>query len=304
MDNGIKPLTGKVALITGGSRGIGAAIAKRLAKDGAAVAITFAGSQAKAEAVARAIQSHGGTALAIRADSADARALKNAVAETVKSLGRLDILVNNAGIAVMAPLEEFSLDDFDRMVAINVRAQFIASQEAARHMGEGGRIINIGSVNADRMPFAGGAVYGMTKAAVAGLTRGLARDLGPRGITVNNVQPGPVATDMNPENGKFAETLKSFLALKRYAHGDEIAGMVAYLAGPEAGFVTGASLTIDGGFAARAPTFSIDRIPHWLRPLGTVSTREGVSSRQRHRPAFVCGRYCVSWCCRSRRRDR
>ncbi len=221
-----------------------------MAQDGANVALTYAGSQAKSDEVVSAIESTGGKALAIRADSADANAVKNAVAETVKTLGRLDILVNNAGIAVIAPLDEFKLEDFDRSVAINVRAVFIAAQEAARHMGEGGRIINIGSVNADRMPFEGGAVYGMTKAAVAGLTRGLARDLGPRGITVNTVQPGPVATDMNPEDGEFAETLKSFMALKRYAKGDEIAGMVAYLASPEAGFVTGACLTIDGGFAA------------------------------------------------------
>jgi len=168
----------------------------------------------------------------------------------VNSLDRLDVLVNNAGIATFAPMDKFSLEDFDRMVAVNVRAAFVAAQEASRHMSEGGRIIMIGSVNADRIPFAGGAVYGMTKAAVAGLVRGLARDLGPRGITVNNVQPGPVETDMNPAHGEFAETLKSFLALKRYAKGDEIAGMVSYLASAEAGFVTGASLTIDGGFAA------------------------------------------------------
>ena len=243
-------LRGKVALVTGASRGIGAAIAKRLAADGAAVAITYASGQSKADEVARAIESAGGKAVAIRADNTDANAVKNAVVETVKTLGRLDILVNNAGIAVVASLDQFSLADFDRMVAVNVRAVFVAAQEAARHMGEGGRIITIGSVNADRMPFAGGGPYAMTKAAVAGLTRGLARDLGPRGITVNNVQPGPVATDMNPEDGAFAETLKSFMALKRYAQGDEIAGLVAYLAGPEAGFVTGASLTIDGGFSA------------------------------------------------------
>ena len=244
------PLAGKVALVTGGSRGIGAAIAKRLAQDGAAVAITYAGSPEKANQVVRGIESAGGRALSIRADSADAKALKSAVAETVKTLGGLDILVNNAGIAVIAPLDEFKLEDFDRSVAINVRAVFVAAQEGARHMGDGGRIITIGSVNADRMPFAGGAIYAMTKAAVAGLTRGLARDLGPRSITVNAVQPGPVATDMNPEDGEFAETLKGFMALKRYAKGEEIAGMVAYLASPEAGFVTGACLTIDGGFAA------------------------------------------------------
>ena len=245
-----KKLTGKVVLVTGGSRGIGAAIAKRLAQDGAAVAITYASAQPKADEVVHAIESAGGRALAIRADSADANAVKHAVDETVRTLGRLDVLVNNAGVVVVSPLDQFALDDFDRMVAVNVRGVFVATQEAARYMGEGGRIITIGSVNADRMPFAGGGVYAMTKAAVAGLTRGLARDLGPRGITVNNVQPGPVDTDMNPADGQFAETLKSFMALKRYGQGAEIAGLVSYLAGPDAGFITGASLTIDGGFSA------------------------------------------------------
>jgi len=242
-------LTGKVALVTGGSRGIGAAIAKRLAADGAVVAITYSSGEQKAAEVVSAIEAAGGRALAIKADSANAEAVKSAVTQTVKALGRLDVLVNNAGIAVIAPLEQFSLDDFDRLVAVNVRAVFVAAQEAARHMTEGGRIITIGSVNADRMPFVGGSVYAMTKAAVAGLTRGLARDLGARGITVNNVQPGPVATDMNPAEGPFAESMKGLMALKRYGQGDEIAGLVAYLASPEAGFVTGASLTIDGGFA-------------------------------------------------------
>jgi 3-oxoacyl-[acyl-carrier protein] reductase len=245
-----KKLAGKVALITGGSRGIGAAIARRLAHDGAAVAITYASAEQKADEVARAIESAGGRAVAIRADSGDPGAVKNAVAETVRTLGRLDVLVNNAGIAVVAPLDQFSLDDFDRMVAVNVRAVFVAVQKASRHMSEGGRIITIGSVNADRIPFAGGGVYAMTKAAVAGLTRGLARDLGPRGITVNNVQPGPIDTDMNPADGPLAEAMKGWTALGRYGRGEEIAAMVAYLAGPEAGFVTGASLTIDGGYAA------------------------------------------------------
>jgi 3-oxoacyl-[acyl-carrier protein] reductase len=250
MNTNSKTLTGKVALVTGGSRGIGAAIAKRLSHDGVAVALTYTSAPAKAEEVVRAIESAGGRALAIRADSGDASAVRNAVAETVRTFGRLDILVNNAGIAVVAPLEQFSLEDFDRTVAINIRGVFVAAQEAARHMGAGGRIITIGSTNADRMPFGGGGPYAMSKAAVAGLTRGLARDLGPRGITVNNVQPGPVETDMNPSDGPFAETLKGFMAVKRYGRGDEIAGLVAYLAGPEADFITGASLTIDGGFAA------------------------------------------------------
>lgn len=242
-------LQGKVALVTGGSRGIGAAIAKRLAADGADVAITYTSAPGKAEQVVAAIEALGRKGLAIKADAADADAVRGAVSETVTALGRMDILVNNAGVAVIAPLAEFSIEDFDRIVAVNVRAVFVASQEASKHMGEGGRIITIGSTNAERMPFQGGAPYAMSKAAVAGMTRGMARDLGPRGITVNVVQPGPVDTDMNPAEGPFAESLKSLMALPRYGHVDEIAAMTAYLAGPEAGFVTGACLMIDGGFA-------------------------------------------------------
>lgn len=158
--------------------------------------------------------------------------------------------MNNAGIAVMAPIDDYRLEDFDRMLAVNLRAVFVATQAAVRHMKTGGRIINIGSCNADRMPFAGGAVYAMSKAALIGLVKGLARDLGPRGITINNVQPGPTDTDMNPAKGDFAEMLRKVMALPRYGTADEIAAMVTYLAGPEAGFVTGASLTIDGGFTA------------------------------------------------------
>lgn len=150
----------------------------------------------------------------------------------------------------MGPLEEFKLADFDRTLAINVRAVFVATQAAVRHMKAGGRIINIGSTNAERMPFAGGGVYAMSKSALQGLVQGLARDLGPRGITINNVQPGPVNTELNPEDGEFAEMLKKVNALPRYGTVEEIAGMVAYLAGPEAGYITGASLTIDGGFSA------------------------------------------------------
>jgi 3-oxoacyl-[acyl-carrier protein] reductase len=243
-------LTGKVALVTGASRGLGAAIAKRLAFDGAAVAITYTSSPQKADEVVRVIESNGGRALAIRADSADVEALRNAVADTVQTFGSLDILVNNAGIATLAPIDESTLADFDRLIAVNVRGVFVAAQEAARHMKQGGRIINIGSVNSDLMPFAGGSVYALTKGAVASFTRGLARDLGPRGITVNNIQPGPVDTDMNPADGPFAESMKSLMALGRYGQGDEVAAMVAYIASPEAAFVTGASLKIDGGFAA------------------------------------------------------
>lgn len=243
-------LNGKVALVTGGSRGIGAAIAKRLAGDGAAVAVTYSGSQEKADEVVREIESSGGRAIAIRANSADAEAVRAAVDETAKTLGRVDILVNNAGVANIAPIDEFTLEDFDRLMAINVRAVFVAAKEASRHMGEGGRIITIGSVNADRVPFVGGSVYGMSKAAVAGFTRGLARDLGPRGITVNTIQPGPVDTDMNPADGPFAAVLLPTLAIRRYGHVDEIASLVGFLAGPDAGYITGAALSIDGGFLA------------------------------------------------------
>lgn len=243
-------LSGKVALIQGGSRGIGAAIVNRLAAEGAAVAFTYVSSAAKAEELQNSITANGGKALAIKADSADAEAIRDAVSATVEAFGRLDILVNNAGVLAIAPLEDFSLEDFDRTLAINVRSVFIASQEAAKHMGEGARIINIGSTNADRMPFGGGGVYAMSKSALVGLTKGLARDLGPQGITVNNVQPGPVDTDMNPGHGEFAESLKAMMAIPRYGKSEEIASFVAYLAGPEAGYITGASLTIDGGFGA------------------------------------------------------
>lgn len=189
-------------------------------------------------------------AIAIQADSADAAAVAAAVTQTAAEFGGLDILVNNAGIGIFAPLDGYPLADFDRTFAVNVRAVFVASQAAAQHMATGGRIINIGSCNADRMPFGGGAAYAMSKSALQGLVKGLSRDLGPRGITVNNVQPGPVDTDLNPADGPFAETLKGFMAVPRYGTGEEVAGMVAYLAGPESGFVTGSSLTIDGGFSA------------------------------------------------------
>jgi 3-oxoacyl-[acyl-carrier protein] reductase len=241
-------LSGKVALVTGGSRGIGAGIARRLAHEGADVAITYASSAAKADALLRSLT--GVRTLALRADSADARAVQGAVDEVARKLGRLDVLVNNAGIALLETVEKFSLDDFDRMVAVNVRAVFAATQAAARHMREGGRIITIGSVNAERMPFAGGSVYAMTKAAIVGLTKGLARDLAPRGITVNNVQPGPIDTDMNPAEGDFAESLKKLMAMPRYGTVEDVAGLVAFLAGPDAGFITGASMTVDGGFLA------------------------------------------------------
>ena len=246
----VKPLSGQVAFVQGGSRGIGAAIVKRLARDGAAVAFTYVSSASKAEELVATITAAGGKALAIRADSADAVAVQHAIRQSVTRFGRLDILVNNAGVLVWGHLEELTLDDLDRTLAVNIRSVFVACQEAAHHMGKGGRIINIGSTNADRIPMAGGSVYAMSKSALVGLTKGMARDLGPRVITVNNVQPGPVDTDMNPADGESAEQLKGMMALARYGKDDEIASFVAYLAGPEAGYVTGASLTIDGGFSA------------------------------------------------------
>ncbi len=244
-------LKNKRALVTGGSRGIGAAIAKRLAREGADVALTYSSSPGLASEVVKEAQARGVKSLTIQADSRDAGALVAAVERTVDELGGIDILVNNAGVAVIGPIDDFKLEDFDRTLAINVRAVFVATQAAVRHMKTGGRIINIGSTNAERMPFGGGAVYAMSKSALQGLVKGLARDLGPRGITINNVQPGPVDTDMNPADSEFAEMLKKqFMALPRYGSAEEIAGMVAYLAGPEAGYITGASLMIDGGFSA------------------------------------------------------
>ncbi len=243
-------LSGRVAFVQGGSRGIGAAIVKRLAREGATVAFTYVSSSDKADEVVEAITTAGGQAIAIRADSADAEALQLAIRQTVNSFGKLDILVNNAGVLAMGSLAELSLANLDCTLAVNVRSVFVASQEAARHMNDNGRIINIGSTNAERMPFAGGAIYAMSKSALVGLTKGMARDLGSRGITVNNVQPGPVDTDMNPADGDFAELLKPMMAVGRYGKDEEIASFVAYLAGPEAGYITGASLTIDGGFSA------------------------------------------------------
>ncbi|WP_181017607.1 3-oxoacyl-ACP reductase family protein [Zemynaea arenosa] len=243
-------LSGKKAFVTGGARGIGAAIVRRLARDGAELAFTYVGSRDTAEALAAEIVSNGGKAQAIQADSADAAALSGAIAKAADRMGGLDILVANAGVFTPGTIDEFKLDDFDRTLAVNVRGVFVAAQEAARHLGSGGRIITIGSTNAGRAPFPGMAPYAMSKAAVAGLVRGLARDLGPRGITVNNVQPGPVDTDMNPDSGDFAAMVRASTALNRYADVSEIAAFVAWLSSAEASYLTGASLTIDGGFQA------------------------------------------------------
>jgi 3-oxoacyl-[acyl-carrier protein] reductase len=241
-------LKGRRALVTGASRGIGAEIVRRLAADGASVAFTYGRSAAEAEKLVADVTGGGGKAVAIQADSADAEQVAKSVDDAVAQLGGLDILVNNAGVAVLRDLESFTLDEFDRQLAINVRAVFVAIQRAVPHLDEDGRIINIGSINADRVPAPGLAAYAMTKAAVAGLTRGLARELGPRGITVNNVQPGPIATDMNPDEGEFAESAKELMAIGRYGHPSDVAGVVGYLAGRDTGYITGANWNVDGGF--------------------------------------------------------
>jgi len=238
---------GKVALVTGGSRGIGEGIVRRLASDGAAVAFTYSSSEEKAKQLAGEIKDAGGNVLPIKADSASAEDVRAAVDQVAKELGELDIFVNNAGILIQGGVDRYSLEDFDRMLAINVRAAFVGIQAASEHVKGGGRIILIGSITAVRTAFPGSSVYSMTKAALTGLVRGAAIDLAPRAITVNHVQPGPTATDMSAPHAELAKTL---IPLGRMADVSEIAGLVSYLASDEAGFITGASLTIDGGYIA------------------------------------------------------
>ena len=242
-----KSFKGKVALVTGGSRGIGAGIVRRLASDEASVAFTYSNSEEKALQLVREIESLGGKALALKADSAYAEELQSAVIKAIESLGPLDIFVSNAGILMRGTIDTYSLEDFDRMVAVNIRAAFIGIQAAAGKMKDGGRIIVIGSNTAIRTAFPGASIYSMTKAALTGLVRGAAIDLAPRAITVNNVQPGPTATDMT---SAVAEMVKPLIPLKRMGDISEIASFVSYLASEEAGFITGASLTIDGGYVA------------------------------------------------------
>lgn len=252
MTNTGKPLAGKVALVTGGSRGIGAAIVRRLAQDGADVAFSYAASSSRAEALVTEIEAGGSRAFAVKADQADQNEVANFIRKAHENLGRLDILVNSAGVFVsgMVGDEQADLAAFDRQIDINVKGVVAAVRAAVPIMSDGGRIVSIGTTGAVHIPFAGAADYVATKAAVAAYTRGWARDLGPRNITVNVVQPGAINTDMNPQDGPFADTLKNLAALGRYGQPEDIAAAVAFLAGPDAGYITGATLNVDGGQSA------------------------------------------------------
>ncbi len=242
-----RKLEGKIALVTGGSRGIGAAIAKRLAADGASVAITYARDAGAASAVVKAIELDGGKAVAIQADAADVEAVRAAVEKTVAAFGRLDVLVNNAGTAIPKTFEETTIEEMDRMIDINVRGTLATTQAALKHMKSGGRIIMIGSCVGERVLTPGLVAYSATKGAVKMFTQGLSREVGSRGITVNNVQPGPIDTDLNPAASDWAVPQKAATALDRYGHVEEVAALVAFIAGPESSYITGSNLTVDGG---------------------------------------------------------
>ncbi len=242
-----KPLAGKVALVTGGSRGIGAAIAQRLAADGASVALTYSKGEGAAATLVKTIEGAGGKAAAIQADAANAEAVKRAVERTVTLFGRLDVLVNNAGTIVPKSVEETTLEEFDRVFAVNVRGVFVATQAALKHLKPGGRIIMIGSCVGERVFMPGMAPYAATKGAVKMFTQGLARELGARGITINNVQPGPIDTDLNPASGEWATDQKAAVPLNRYGRAEEVAALVAFVASPESSYINAANLTVDGG---------------------------------------------------------
>jgi 3-oxoacyl-[acyl-carrier protein] reductase len=243
-------LTEKVALVTGGSRGIGAAIAKRLAGDGANVAITYTKGAEAAASVVNEIERSGRKAIAIQADAADANAVEAAVEKTVATFGRLDVLVNSAGMAIPKTFEETTLEEMDRVIDVNVRGLFIATQAALKHMNDGGRIIMIGSAVGERALTPGLVPYSATKGAVKMFAQALSREVARRNITVNNIQPGPIDTDLNPAAGDWALPQKAATALERYGRVDEVAALVAFVAGPESSYITGASLTVDGGMIA------------------------------------------------------
>ncbi|QET05233.1 MULTISPECIES: 3-oxoacyl-ACP reductase family protein [Cupriavidus] len=244
------PLAGKTALVTGGSRSIGAAIARRLAADGATVALTYSASPDKAATVVREIEAAGGRALAIAADAGDPAAVRAAVSATVAAFGGIDILVNNAGLGLGGAIEDIPFETYERMIAVNVTGVFVATQEAVRHMKAGGRVIHIGSSMTRYAAFATASLYTLTKGAITGFNRSLVRDLGPKGITVNTVHPGPIDTDMNPDGGPVSQILTPGIAIGRYGQSHEVAGVVAFLAGPDASFVTGADIVADGGLTA------------------------------------------------------
>jgi 3-oxoacyl-[acyl-carrier protein] reductase len=242
-----KKLEGKVALVTGGSRGIGAAIAKRLAADGAMVAITYTKGADAAGSVIEAIKSSGGKAIALQAEATAADQVKAALDKTISAFGKLDVFVNNAGTAIPKKFEETTIEELDRMIDLNLRGAFIATQAALKHLNEGGRIILIGSCVGERMMTPGLVAYAATKGAIKMFAQGLAREVGDRGITVNNVQPGPIDTDLNPASGDWAAPQKALTALNRYGSVGDVAALVAFVAGPEASYITGTSLTVDGG---------------------------------------------------------
>ena len=242
-----KRLEGKVALVTGGSRGIGAAIARRLAADGAAVSITYTKGAEAAASVVEAIKSAGGKAIAFQADATAPDQVKPAIDKTVGALGKLDVFVNNAGTAIPKKFEDTTIAELDRVIDINLRGAFVATQAALTHMNKGGRIILIGSCVGERMMTPGLVAYAATKGAIKMFAQGLAREVGDRGITVNNIQPGPIDTDLNPASGEWAVPQKAMTALNRYGSVDDVAALVAFVAGPEAAYITGASLTVDGG---------------------------------------------------------
>ncbi|MCY0946079.1 3-oxoacyl-ACP reductase family protein [Streptomyces antarcticus] len=243
-------MNGKVALVTGGSRGIGAATALRLAEDGADVAFTYRTGEKEAAAVLEGIEATGRRGLAVRADAGDPEAAAGAVERTVRELGRLDVLVNNAGVGVLGPLEELTTADVEHVLAVNVRGVFLTTRAAAPRLGAGGRILTIGSCMTQRVPGPGGTLYAMSKSALTGLTKALARELGGRGITANIVHPGPVDTDMNPADGPYAGPQAALTALGRFGTPREVAAVVSFLAGPDAAYVTGAEFSVDGGHAA------------------------------------------------------